>query len=594
MRVKFIDVLKAVAIIAVLLYHAGFLTYGYLGVDLFLVINGYFITMVLERKWNNSIESGTTPRFWKGGIAFLWDRVLRLLPVLLIAGLFCIIWGYFVMLPDEYENIGESVIATNLFSNNILQSIVSDDYWDLDNNYKPLMHTWYVGILMQFYVVFYLIYYFSKKCSKKYNWLISSLWILGGASLLLFIGVDDLNFRFYYLPCRYFEFAAGSLVFLYTNKKNSYKIPPIVSLALYVILIALLFTNYGHNISAIKLIAVVWISSVLLMSAEYLEKSILKSFTANKWIALIGAASYSLFVWHQVVIAYTRYSFTIEFSAVTFIIMILFIALLSTLSYIFVEKLVSKWVKSNKKRLSIISILGWFIITGMAIPIYLKAGVFHDVPELDIVEENARKGLHAEFNRRADVYYYRPFETNKPHWLIIGNSFANDWANTILESEIRDKVELSIIRYTNVSLPEYQSIFQNADKVFISMLGVDEDFVDKVLSLCILNGLSKDQLYVVGEKDFGANYGQIYWNKGRNYYYNQTAKMDDGFLEKNERLKKLYKDNFVDLIGLVLQNDGTVLVFTDDKKYISQDTGHFTRSGAKFFARIIDWSVFFK
>ena len=157
MRVKFIDVLKAVAIIAVLLYHAGFLTYGYLGVDLFLVINGYFITMVLERKWNNSIESGTTPKFWKGGIAFLWDRVLRLLPVLLIAGLFCIIWGYFVMLPDEYENIGESVIATNLFSNNILQSIVSDDYWDLDNNYKPLMHTWYVGILMQFYVVFYLI-----------------------------------------------------------------------------------------------------------------------------------------------------------------------------------------------------------------------------------------------------------------------------------------------------------------------------------------------------------------------------------------------------------------------------------------------------
>jgi len=40
------------------------------------------------------------------------------------------------------------------------------------------------------------------------------------------------------------------------------------------------------------------------------------------------------------------------------------------------------------------------------------------------------------------------------------------------------------------------------------------------------------------EKDFGANYGQIYWEKGRENYYNQTAKMDDGFLEKNERLKK--------------------------------------------------------
>ena len=49
MRIKYIDVLKAFAIIAVVLYHSGFLTYGYLGVDFFLVINGYFITKGLNR-----------------------------------------------------------------------------------------------------------------------------------------------------------------------------------------------------------------------------------------------------------------------------------------------------------------------------------------------------------------------------------------------------------------------------------------------------------------------------------------------------------------------------------------------------------------
>lgn len=48
-RSLYIDVLKAIAIIAVVLYHSGFLTYGYLGVDLFLVINGYFITKGLNR-----------------------------------------------------------------------------------------------------------------------------------------------------------------------------------------------------------------------------------------------------------------------------------------------------------------------------------------------------------------------------------------------------------------------------------------------------------------------------------------------------------------------------------------------------------------
>ena len=48
-RCLYIDVLKAIAIIAVVLYHSGFLTYGYLGVDLFLVINGYFITKGLNK-----------------------------------------------------------------------------------------------------------------------------------------------------------------------------------------------------------------------------------------------------------------------------------------------------------------------------------------------------------------------------------------------------------------------------------------------------------------------------------------------------------------------------------------------------------------
>ena len=50
MRIKYLDVIKASAIIAVVLYHAGLLTFGYLGVDLFLVVNGYFVTKSLQRK----------------------------------------------------------------------------------------------------------------------------------------------------------------------------------------------------------------------------------------------------------------------------------------------------------------------------------------------------------------------------------------------------------------------------------------------------------------------------------------------------------------------------------------------------------------
>ena len=50
MRLNYLDVLKAIAIIAVVLYHSSFLTYGYLGLDIFLVINGFLITKGLERR----------------------------------------------------------------------------------------------------------------------------------------------------------------------------------------------------------------------------------------------------------------------------------------------------------------------------------------------------------------------------------------------------------------------------------------------------------------------------------------------------------------------------------------------------------------
>ncbi len=164
-RVKYIDCIKFFAIIAVVFYHAGYLKYGYLGVDIFLVVNGYFITKVLERQYYTATSEGRKCSFFREGITFLSKRILRLLPLLIIAGIVCMLWGYFVMLPDAYENLGESVVATNLFSNNVLEAIVSKDYWALNNNFKPLMHTWYVGIIFEYYVFYYILHFYSKKAT---------------------------------------------------------------------------------------------------------------------------------------------------------------------------------------------------------------------------------------------------------------------------------------------------------------------------------------------------------------------------------------------------------------------------------------------
>ena len=150
MRNKIIDGMKAIAIIAVVFYHMGILTYGFLGVDIFLVIAGYFATRSLMKK---DVKIST----------FIGNRLKRLLLVVLIAGIVCLVIGYIGMLPDDFENVSEQIIASNVLSENILSAVTTKNYWDVVNDYKPLMHMWYVGVLFEFYLMYPFIYKgFSK------------------------------------------------------------------------------------------------------------------------------------------------------------------------------------------------------------------------------------------------------------------------------------------------------------------------------------------------------------------------------------------------------------------------------------------------
>ena len=121
-----------------MLFHLGVLKSGYLGVDVFLVINGFLVVPAISK----SVSKGEFQYF-----SFLEKRLLRLLPLVAIAGLICMLVGSIGMLPDNFENLAQTVIAGNLFSENILSALTTKDYWGIANDYKPLMHLWYLGIL---------------------------------------------------------------------------------------------------------------------------------------------------------------------------------------------------------------------------------------------------------------------------------------------------------------------------------------------------------------------------------------------------------------------------------------------------------------
>lgn len=141
---KNVDVIKGIAILAVVLYHLGLLKTGYLGVDVFFVMNGFLILPGVLKQ----LEQGEF-----SGRKFLTRRLMRLMPLLVVGCLVCLLVGYLGMLPDDYENLSQSVVASLVCSNNLLAAITTKDYWNIVNEYKPLMHTWYLGILVEFYVV---------------------------------------------------------------------------------------------------------------------------------------------------------------------------------------------------------------------------------------------------------------------------------------------------------------------------------------------------------------------------------------------------------------------------------------------------------
>lgn len=144
-RNQILDLFKGIAIVAIILYHAGLFTFGYLGVEIFLVVGGYLITKSIMRTYEKGRFS-----YWN----YLCKRLVRLWPLALLITIVSLAIGYFFMLPDAYKNTCQTAVGTSLFANNFVQYITSGNYWDTANEYKPLMHTWYLGVMFQFYVIY--------------------------------------------------------------------------------------------------------------------------------------------------------------------------------------------------------------------------------------------------------------------------------------------------------------------------------------------------------------------------------------------------------------------------------------------------------
>lgn len=168
---KEIDGLRALAVLPVILFHAGYEMFngGYIGVDIFFVISGYLITTII-------IEDISAKKF--SVIDFYERRARRILPALFSMILFCIPFAWLLMLPTQMESFSKSLISATLFFSNIL-FWKEGGYFGAPVEQKPLIHTWSLSIEEQFYLFFpFLLIIFWKNKNDTFFWIIFIILII--------------------------------------------------------------------------------------------------------------------------------------------------------------------------------------------------------------------------------------------------------------------------------------------------------------------------------------------------------------------------------------------------------------------------------
>lgn len=596
---KDLDALKGFAIVTVVLFHMGLLKSGYLGVDVFFVINGFLVIPSVIKKIEHSDYSF---------FGFMEKRIIHLLPLIVLASAISLGLGYFLMLPDHYENLAQSVIAGNFMSENILSAITTKNYWDVVNEYKPLMHLWYVGILFEFYIVFPILMLVANKCAillkqDRKKGMVASLSIFTVCSLILyvlpFVSITD---KFYFLHYRFFELGIGGLIAIAINNRAGLKITSssvvqniITCLLFVVICCSIVNVLTGNNIQSNKVIGKVYTGSngmpfspqialllTVVLSAIVVSFKVEKNNILNSTIlAWLGKMSYSIFIWHQVLLAFYRYSISYDMDVVAVILFLLVTLIVSTISYYLVEKKITT---------SHLSFASWAVAALLVILpsgyLFVHAGVVRDVPELGVVKGTEHRGMFGEYCDRVYSYKEFPSEKNRKYNVLVeGYSFGRDFANILLESNYRDSINLCY-----AFLLEDEGVLEkakNADYIFTFRAKED---VPKNL----INSLSeKQKIFGIGTKNYGSCNGIIYKNRYESDYFSQSAQMENGYKALNDEWKISWGDDYIDLLTPVLLDDKHVRVFTDDNFYFSQDCRHLTQAGARWYANVLDWKKYF-
>ena len=356
-----IDGLRAIAVLSVLFFHANIPPFkgGFIGVYIFFVISGFLITSIIVEDIQNK----------KFSLLYFYERrVRRIMPALFLVMAFSTLVAWLGMMPSHFKEFSQSLFATSIFLSNVFFWRDSG-YFNTASELKPLLHTWSLAIEEQYYVIFPLFMLVVWKWHQKLGvFLLITTTVICLVLSQLALNIDK-NAAFYLLPFRVWELTIGAMVALIHRKQFvdlNDKILNLLSLSgLLLIIVPVFFYTKTTPFPGLYAIPPVLGAAMLIIFCK--NNTLAFKVLSQKLFLGIGLISYSLYLWHQPLLAFRHFyapgenglGIALGLLAVSF--------LFAFLSWRFVEQRFRDKKKVSRSRLLLIVLPLWtfFAVFGL-------------------------------------------------------------------------------------------------------------------------------------------------------------------------------------------------------------------------------------
>lgn len=613
-----IDGIRAVAVIAVILYHFQISSFkgGFVGVDIFFAISGYLISKGI-------ISSVDKNKFAFSD--FYSRRTRRLIPALLSVIGLTYFSAYFIQSPNDFAQTSGSVVYALAGISNIYFWKISG-YFDNFASLKPLLHTWSLSVELQFYIVWPVVLMLICKFAKKD---IPRLIIIGAitvalATISIYHVNKDSSGAFYLTHYRMHEFTIGAMFVLVERYlKNAITATCIYLLGMLMVLVSI-FTFDVHSIVFPGFYALIPCIGTAMMigSGGHSRFSFLLGSRAPRFI---GEISYSLYLVHWPVYVLTSYVLVFPMDNGQVVIGLIATLVLSLILYFVIEKPLrtpgaviksgpafslacslfaiaiiipsaSSWAEKGwewriPKELQEINHIETADTTGYTWKVQEKLAaknefqksskkkilVIGDSQSADVINMMSESGALENNDVIARTIYFdcgTPFVSQQD----MEDYFYKKNPKTIARPELIPKCEKQIDGVINGKL------IKEADEIYIAFYYLPNLQSYVIKGIDKIKETSKGEVIVFGRKGFSKGSIDIANSFKRVVGLEKYgAKFIDPLSPKiNMDLHAYAGQNFIDVLGYICKDAEDCSVLTDDMKPIYYDNAHFTKYGAKY------------